>query len=65
MCKRNIDWLPLTHPQLGVWPATQACALNHQPFSLQDDTQPTEHTSQLSSVPLNHTTRMVVNIAFM
>ena len=26
--KRNINvWLPLTHPQLGTWPTTQACAL--------------------------------------
>ena len=25
--ERNIDWLPLAHPQLGTWPATQACAL--------------------------------------
>ena len=31
MCKRNMDRLPLTRPQLGTWPATQACALtgNH------------------------------------
>ena len=27
MCERNIDWLPLTCPQLGTWPATQACPL--------------------------------------
>ena len=27
MCERNIDLLPLAHPQLGTWPATQACAL--------------------------------------
>ena len=27
MCERNISWLPLTCPQLGTWPATQACAL--------------------------------------
>ena len=26
-CKRSIDRLPLTHPQLGTWPTTQACAL--------------------------------------
>ena len=26
MCERDIDWLPLTHPLLGTWPATQACA---------------------------------------
>ena len=26
--ERNISvWLPLTCPQLGIWPATQACAL--------------------------------------
>ena len=25
---RNIDWLPLTCPQLGTWPATQARALS-------------------------------------
>ena len=24
--ERNIDRLPLAHPQLGIWPATQACA---------------------------------------
>ena len=27
MCERYINWLPLTHPQSGTWPATQACAL--------------------------------------
>ena len=27
MSERNIDQLPLTRPQLGTWPATQACAL--------------------------------------
>ena len=26
--EKNINvWLPLTHPLLGTWPATQACAL--------------------------------------
>ena len=26
--ERNIDvWLPLTHPLVETWPATQACAL--------------------------------------
>ena len=25
--ERNIDWLSLVRPQLGIWPATQACAL--------------------------------------
>ena len=27
MCKRYIDRLPLPRPQLGTWPAAQACAL--------------------------------------
>ena len=27
MCQRSTDWLPLTCPQLGTWPATQTCAL--------------------------------------
>ena len=27
--ERNINvWLPLTHPLLGTWPSTQACALD-------------------------------------
>ena len=26
-CERYIDWLPILLPQLGTWPATQACAL--------------------------------------
>ena len=25
--ERNIDWLPIAHPQVVTWPATQACAL--------------------------------------
>ena len=44
---RNISvWLSLTHPSLGTWPATQACALdrasNQQPFASQASTQPTK-----------------------
>ena len=27
MCDRYIAWLPLTGPQSGTWPATQACAM--------------------------------------
>ena len=27
LCKRYIDQLPPPRPQLGTWPATQACAL--------------------------------------
>ena len=27
MCKRYINWLPLTCPHLGAWPVTQACVL--------------------------------------
>ena len=25
--ERYMDWLPLSHSQLGAWPATQVCAL--------------------------------------
>ena len=34
--ERNINvWLPLTHPTLGTWPATQACVLTgNQPVTL-------------------------------
>ena len=27
VCERYIDRLLLVHPQLGTWPATQACVL--------------------------------------
>ena len=27
VCARNHHWLPLGRPQLGTWPASQACAL--------------------------------------
>ena len=27
ICEKNKDWLPLPGPQLGTWPATQACTL--------------------------------------
>ena len=46
MCHRNINRLPLTCPQPGTWPATQARALTRNwtsyPFALWDDAQPTE-----------------------
>ena len=29
--ERYIDQLPLTCPQLGTWPATQACAMTRNP----------------------------------
>ena len=50
MCERYTDWLPLTHPLLGPWPATQAPALTgngtgdflvHRPAL-----SPLSHTSQ-------------------
>ena len=29
--RRNINvWLPLVHPLLGTWPATQACAVDRE-----------------------------------
>ena len=47
MCKRNISCLPLTHPQLGSWPKTQACALtgnqtDNLPSGLRDKARPIE-----------------------
>ena len=50
MCKRNIDQLPLAHPQLGTWPATQACALTgNQTSNLS--------VSRLVLNPLSHTSQ--------
>ena len=50
MCKRYIDLLPLAHPQLGTWPATQPCALTgNQPRDLSVGRMvlnPQSHTSQ-------------------
>ena len=46
----NIDWLPLTYPQPGTWPATQACALTRNWTSNLSDCRtmpnPLSHTSQ-------------------
>ena len=46
MCERYISRLPLTHPQPGTQPTTQACALdwksNQGPFDFQAGTQCTE-----------------------
>ena len=48
--ERNNVWLPLAHPALGAWPATQAYALdwesNQRPFDLQGGTLPLSYTSQ-------------------
>ena len=33
MCERYIDQMPLPHPDLGTWPATQACALTRNKTS--------------------------------
>ena len=49
--ERNINvWLPLVHPLLGTWPATQACALtgNQTSDSLvcRPVLNPLSHTSQ-------------------
>ena len=50
----NINLLPLAHPQPGIWPATQACAL------------PGNQTSDLSLCrtmprPLSHTSQGQIN----
>ena len=49
--ERNIDvWLPLMCPQLGTWPATQACALTgyqtSNPLLRRPVLNPLSHTSQ-------------------
>ena len=49
--ERNINvWLPLTHPLLGTWPATQACALTANwigdPLVRRLAFNPLSHTSQ-------------------
>ena len=50
MCKRNMDRLPLAHPQLGTWPTTQAWALTgNQTSNLlvhRLTLNPLSHTSQ-------------------
>ena len=49
--ERNINaWLPLMHPQLGTWPATEACALTRNQTS-----DPLVHRPALS--PLSHTSQ--------
>ena len=49
--ERNINvWLPLAHPLLGTWPATQACALTGNPTS-----EPLVRSSALNT--LSHTSQ--------
>ena len=56
MCKRNTNWLSLACPQLGTWPATQACALTGNPTSdplvCRIALNPLSYTSQGLSLPL-------------
>ena len=58
ICERHINWLPLSYPQLGTWPATQACALTRNWTG--DDLSvrrlvlnPLSHTSQCSGAFLH------------
>ena len=50
MYERYIIWLPLTRPQQGTWPTTQACALTGNRTSSLSDHRPAlsplSHTSQ-------------------
>ena len=46
---KNIVQLPFAHPQLGTWPATQACALTGNPtsdLSIRLAFNPLSHASQ-------------------
>ena len=53
MCERNSDWLPLSHPQLGTWPATQACALTGNRTS-------NLSVHRLALSPLTHTSQGMI-----
>ena len=50
VCERYIDWLPVAQPQLGTWPATQACTLTGNQTS-----DPLLHSLALN--PLSHTSQ--------
>ena len=53
MCERYMDWLPLTYPQAGTWPASQACALTGNQtidlFVCRPAFNPLSHTSMAVS----------------
>ena len=54
MRERNINMqLPLTHPVLGTWPATQACALTGNPTC-----DPLVHRPALN--PLSYTSQDLI-----
>ena len=57
MCERNIDWLPLTHPQMGMCLETQVCALTGNWTSdlsvCRPEFNPLSHTSQGSDIILS------------
>ena len=59
MPERYINWLPLTRPQPGTWPATQACALTGNQTS-----DLSVHRLVLN--PLSHTTQglTIFNVPF-
>ena len=48
VCDRHIDWLPLTRPQPGTWPATRALTSNQtrDPLVCRLALNPPSHTSQ-------------------
>ena len=56
MCKRYIDQLPLACPLLGIWPATQVCALTGNQTTdlpvLRLALNPLIHISQGTVLPL-------------
>ena len=59
MWERNIIWLPLVHPYLGTWPASQACAPTRNITSdllvCQLALSPLSHTSQGEKLQLLYT----------
>lgn len=49
VCERNMNGLPLDHPQWGTWPVTKTCALSGDQTS-----DPSVHRPALN--PFSHTT---------
>ena len=54
MFKRYNDQLPLACPQLGTWPATQACALTGNQTSDPSDLQASTHSKEPHQRGLNN-----------
>ena len=66
---RNINmWLPLAHPLLGIWPATQACALTGNqtcdPSLCTPMLNPLSYTIQDNNFRLSNTCTVISHCGF-